>query len=125
MSKVLIVDDDLFIRELVEQTLEMLDNDTLDIFTAENGEMAVQVAQQEQPHLIIMDVMMPRMNGFEACHAIKSAAKHTPYIVLLTSKGQAADRKRSTEAGADAFLTKPFDPDKLIGIARNALERIP
>jgi len=119
--KVLIVDDEAFIRLLIEQTLESFEDQGLEILTADNGEEALKIIQTEKPNLVFLDVMMPKMNGFDVCQAVKRDLKEEVYIVLLTAKGQEFDRVRGEQVGADIYMTKPFDPDELIELTGKVL----
>jgi two-component system, OmpR family, alkaline phosphatase synthesis response regulator PhoP len=122
MPSVLIVDDEQHIRLLIEQALEALEDDGVELLTAPDGQVALDVVRSQAPELVFLDVTMPKMNGFEACDAIKHELGLTDtFVCLLTAKGQAYDRERGLEAGADLFMTKPFDPDELLEIARRAL----
>ena len=116
---ILIVDDEQHIRLLIEQALEELADDGVELFTAADGEEALEVIEAQHPDLVFLDVMMPRRNGFEVCRAVKQELGLTDtHVVLLTAKGQAYDREQGMAAGADAYLTKPFDPDELLELAR-------
>ncbi len=122
MPTVLIADDEQHIRLLIEQTLEELEDDGVELQTASDGEMALDVVRNQRPGLVFLDVMMPKLNGFEVCRAIKgdpSLAGTT--VVMLTARGQAYDREEGLASGADRYLTKPFDPDELLDVARAAL----
>jgi DNA-binding response OmpR family regulator len=121
-KKILIVDDEPHLRMLIQQTLEDLEYDGVELLTATNGEEALESIRAEEPHLVLLDVMMPKMNGFDVCHAVKKEMgwNHVR-IILLTAKGQEFDRNRGLEVGADLYMTKPFDPDALIANAREAL----
>ncbi|MFL5726914.1 MAG: response regulator transcription factor [Chloroflexota bacterium] len=122
MPSVLIVDDEQHIRLLIEQALEELEDDGVELLTAPDGEVALEVVRNQAPDLIFLDVSMPRRNGFDACDTIKHEMGLTDtFVCMLTAKGQAYDRERGLEAGADLFMTKPFDPDELLAIARRAL----
>ena len=122
MPTVLIVDDEQHIRLLIEQTLEELEDDGVELQTASDGEMALDVVRNHRPALVFLDVMMPKLNGFEVCRAIKSDPSLAgTTVVMLTAKGQAYDREQGTAVGADRYLTKPFDPDELLEVAREAL----
>jgi two-component system, OmpR family, alkaline phosphatase synthesis response regulator PhoP len=122
MPTVLIVDDEQHIRLLIEQTLEELEDDGVELQTAADGEMALDVVRNHKPELVFLDVMMPKMNGFEVCRAIKGdLGLAGTTVVMLTAKGQAYDRAEGMSAGADRYLTKPFDPDELLDVARAAL----
>jgi len=121
-KKILIVDDEAFIRLLIEQTLEDLEEQGVEILTADDGSQALQIIQQEQPRLVFLDIMMPKINGFEVCKVVKRELNmQAVYIVLLTAKGQEYDRQIGEEAGADVYMTKPFDPDELLDLARKVL----
>ncbi len=114
-ATVLIVDDESHIRLLIEQALEDLEDQGVALLTATNGEEALDVIAAEHPSLVFLDVMMPKMNGFDVCHAVKHDLKlRDTYVILLTAKGQEFDRQRGIEAGADMYITKPFDPDQLL-----------
>ena len=108
---------------LIEQTLEELEDEGVEFFTAENGEMALEVIGEEKPDLIFLDVMMPKLNGMEVCRRVKREMGLTDiYIVLLTAKGQESDRQKGLDVGADVYMTKPFDPELLLEKAREVLE---
>src|ERR1700693_3323449 len=118
----LIVDDEAHIRILLEQTLEELEDEDVNFLTAENGEEALEIIQKENPQLVFLDVMMPKMNGMEVCRRVKKElGLDKIFIVLLTAKGQELDRQKGQEVGADLYMTKPFDPDALIAKARSVL----
>ena len=122
MPTVLIVDDEQHIRLLIEQTLEELEDEGVDLLTAPDGEVALDVVANQHPDLVFLDVTMPKRNGLEVCRAIKGdPATAGTTVVLLTAKGQAFDREQGLAAGADDYLTKPFDPDDLLRRARAAL----
>jgi two-component system alkaline phosphatase synthesis response regulator PhoP len=122
MPTVLIVDDEQHIRLLIEQTLEELEDDGVELLTASDGDEALDVVANHHPDLVFLDVMMPKRNGFEVCRAIKDdPATAGTTVILLTAKGQAYDREQGMDAGADQYLTKPFDPDDLLQRARDAL----
>jgi len=121
-SKVLIADDEAFNRLLIEQTLENFEDQGIEFLTAENGEKALKIIQDERPNLVFLDVMMPKMNGFDVCTTIKHELKmEGVYIVLLTAKGQELDRLQGEQAGANHYMTKPFNPDELIAITAKVL----
>jgi two-component system, OmpR family, alkaline phosphatase synthesis response regulator PhoP len=121
-QKILIVDDEAHIRMLIEQTLEELEEEGVEFLTAENGEIALQIIQNEQPQLVFLDVMMPKMNGMEVCKRVKKELGLTNvYIALLTAKGQELDRQKGQEVGADVYMTKPFDPEVILRKAREVL----
>lgn len=122
MPKILIVDDEAYIRLLLEQTLEDLEEDGVTLLTAVNGEEGLAMVKAEQPGLVFLDVMMPRVNGFEVCRIVKQEWQMADtVVVLLTAKGQEYDRQQGQEAGADLYLTKPFDPDAVLQLACEVL----
>jgi len=114
-KKILIADDEVFIRALLEQTLEDFTSVGVQVLSVGNGQDAWDVAQADHPDLVILDVMMPGLSGYEVCQRIKSdpAFSHT-HVVMLTARGQDTDRLHGVEVGADEYVTKPFDPDYLI-----------
>jgi len=121
-KKILIVDDEAHIRMLIEQTLEELEDEGVEFLTAENGEIALDIIQKENPKLVFLDVMMPKMNGMEVCRRVKKELElNNVFIVLLTAKGQELDRQRGQEVGADVYMTKPFDPEIILSKAREVL----
>lgn len=122
MPKILIVDDEPHIRILIEQTLEELEDDGVDFAITDNGEDAFEIIKEERPDLVFLDVMMPRMNGFEVCSRVKNElGLKEVYIIMLTAKGQEFDKVKGVEAGADTYMTKPFNPDDLLEKAREVL----
>ena len=122
MPSVLIVDDERHIRLLIEQTLEELEDQGVEVQTASDGEIALHLVRDRRPELVFLDVTMPKLDGFEVCRAIKQdLGLAGTTVVLLTARGQAYDRDAGLAAGADRYLTKPFDPDELLEIAREAL----
>jgi two-component system alkaline phosphatase synthesis response regulator PhoP len=121
-QKILIVDDEAHIRMLIEQTLEELEDEGVEFLTAENGEIALDIIQKENPKLVFLDVMMPKMNGMEVCRRVKKELElKDVFIVLLTAKGQELDRQRGQEVGADVYMTKPFDPEIILSKAKEVL----
>jgi two-component system, OmpR family, alkaline phosphatase synthesis response regulator PhoP len=121
-KKILIVDDEKHLRTLLHQTLEELEDEGVELHTATNGDEALAAIESMQPNLVFLDVMMPKLSGFDVCERAKKVLGLTNvYIVLLTAKGQEFDRQRGIEVGADLYMTKPFDPDSLLMKARDVL----
>ncbi|MEO8822420.1 MAG: response regulator [Ginsengibacter sp.] len=121
-QKLLIVDDEAHIRMLLEQTLEDLEDEGVNFFSAQNGEEAFEIIKTEKPQLVFLDVMMPKMNGMEVCRKVKKELQlKDVFIVLLTAKGQELDRQKGQEVGADLYMTKPFDPEVILDKAREIL----
>jgi len=122
-KKILIVDDEAHIRMLIGQTLEELEDEGVEFFTADNGASALELIQSEKPNLVFLDVMMQKMNGMDVCHKVKKElAINDVFIILLTAKGQELDRQRGQEVGADVYMTKPFDPEVLLSKAKQVLQ---
>jgi two-component system alkaline phosphatase synthesis response regulator PhoP len=119
---ILIVDDEAHLRTLIHQTLEELEDEGVELITASNGEEALAKIQEARPNLVFLDVMMPKLSGFDVCRRAKKELGLTDiHIVLLTAKGQEFDRQKGIEVGADLYMTKPFDPDTLLQKARDVL----
>ncbi|TAN53391.1 MAG: response regulator [Methylococcaceae bacterium] len=120
-TKIAIVDDEVHIRALLEQTLEDLEGEP-EILMAANGAEGLALIEREHPQLVFLDVMMPLMNGYDVCAAVRrnpDLADTT--IVMLTAKGQESDRLHGLDIGAHHFATKPFDPDEILELARRIL----
>ena len=110
-KRVLVCDDDPVILRLLEVNLEL---EGFEVLTGNNGAEGVEIALREIPDLVILDIMMPRMDGYEACRRIKEEAstQHIP-VVFLSAKAQAADIEKGKSFGVAEYLTKPFDPTDL------------
>lgn len=122
-NKILIVDDEPHIRLLISQTLEELEDQGCELLTADNGVAALTVIKEQRPGLVFLDVMMPKLDGFEVCRTVKrDLGLQDVYVVLLTAKGQEFDRQRGEEVGANLYMTKPFDPDDLLSRAQEILK---
>jgi DNA-binding response OmpR family regulator len=120
--KILIVDDEAHLRMLISQALEDLEDEGVELLTAGNGEEALEAIKAEKPNLVFLDVMMPKMSGFDVCNAVKNElGMKDVHIVLLTAKGQEFDKQKGQEAGANLYMTKPFDPDALLAKAKEVL----
>ena len=110
-KKVLMCDDEPYILESVSYVAR---SEGYDVLTAEDGEEGLRVAREEHPDLVFLDLMMPTMNGFQVCQALKQdPATSRIHVVILTARGQELDRIKGKEVGADEYLTKPFSPRKL------------
>ena len=111
MSKtILLVDDEPHVLEVLRATLEDLGFRTLE---AADGPGALNVARQEKPDLVVLDVMLPSMSGLEVCRTLKESDSDTP-VILLTARSGEDDEKAGMDAGADRYLTKPFSPLTLL-----------
>lgn len=118
MQKILIVDDEKEIRDLIEIYLKSEGYETL---KAADGEEALRILSMEEPDLIILDVMMPKMNGIDACLKIREE-KQMP-IIMLSAKSEDVDKILGLNMGADDYLTKPFNPLELIARVKSQLRR--
>jgi two-component system, OmpR family, alkaline phosphatase synthesis response regulator PhoP len=115
MPKILIVDDDPIIRNLLEQILEPFEEHGVELMMAENGVVALEAVRRERPDIVFLDVMMPKLNGFEVCKIIKNDDEiKNSYIIMLTAKGQEVDKQKAKEVGVDCYITKPFNLGELI-----------
>ncbi|RMG88028.1 MAG: response regulator [Chloroflexi bacterium] len=122
MARILVAEDERDIRELIAFTLTFAGHQ---IVQAANGEEAVELAQKEKPDLILMDVRMPRMTGYEACRAMKAidTVKDIP-VVFLSAKGQDEEVQTGIESGAVAYILKPFAPDELTQRVAEILQEV-
>jgi DNA-binding response OmpR family regulator len=107
---------------LLQETLEEFEDKGVKLLLAENGEDAIESIRTEKPELVILDVMMSGMDGFEVCNTIKNElGMKDVYVLMLTADGQEFNRQKSKDVGTDDFMTKPFDPDKLVEVASKVL----
>src|SRR4029453_10409412 len=115
-TKVLVADDSPLVLRMLEK---MLEGAGFSVVTARDGLEAIEKAVAEDVALVILDVMMPRMNGYQACRLLKTepATKDLP-VVILTSKDQAADRFWGLETGADYYITKDAEPKKILELVK-------
>jgi two-component system alkaline phosphatase synthesis response regulator PhoP len=111
-GKVLVVDDEIYIVHILDFSLGM---EGYEVATALDGEQALEKARADKPDLIVLDIMMPRLDGYETCRRLKAdpQLKDVP-VILLTAKGRNVDQKIGFEVGADDYITKPFSPRKLV-----------
>jgi CheY-like chemotaxis protein len=118
-KKVLIADDDPVILRLIQVNLEL---EGYDVVTANNGQEAVDKATAEHPDLVILDIMMPRLDGYQACEKLKSSdeTKDIP-VIFLSAKAQQGDIEKGESFGVAAYLTKPFDPTELLEVVEQQL----
>ena len=111
-GKILVVDDEIYIVHILDFSLGM---EGYEVVTALDGEQALERVASEKPDLIVLDIMMPKLDGYEVCRAVKSnpATKNVP-VILLSAKGRNVDQKMGFDVGADDYITKPFSPRKLV-----------
>ncbi len=121
MVKILVAEDEKDIRELIAFTLRFAN---FEVVMAGNGAEAVDQAQAEQPDLILMDVRMPKMTGYEACRVLKEQPDTASIpVVFLSAKGQDAEIQQGIDSGAEEYILKPFAPDELTRQVRDILRR--
>lgn len=119
MAKILIVEDDPNMRMGLKDNLEF---DSYEVDLAEDGERGLKKAMENKYNLIILDVMLPKMSGFDVCKALRKGGYNTP-IILLTAKGEEIDKVLGLELGADDYVTKPFSLRELLARIKAALRR--
>ncbi|CAN5388973.1 hypothetical protein BH23BAC2_BH23BAC2_15190 [soil metagenome] len=118
---ILLVDDEPDILEIVEYNLSA---EGYKIITADNGAQGVKLAKKKKPHLIILDVMMPEMDGIEACEQIRKVPElHDTIIAFLTARGEDYSQMAGFDAGADDYITKPIKPKVLVSKVKALLRR--
>ena len=119
---ILVADDEPHIRLLIEQSLEDLVDEGVTLLTVGDGQSALDTIKEKRPALVVLDAMMPKMNGFDVCQAVKKdLAMDDVFVIILTAKGQEYDRQHGDEVGANLYMTKPFDPDELLARAREVV----
>ena len=111
-GRILVVDDEIYIVHILDFSLGM---EGYEVVTALDGEQALEKARECKPDLIVLDIMMPKMDGYETCKALKAdpETKDTP-VILLSAKGRNIDQQAGFDVGAQDYITKPFSPRKLV-----------
>ena len=117
--RILVVDDEPSVREAVERALAL---DGHEVRLAENGERALRLVRDEAPDAVVLDVLMPRVDGIQVCKRIRGEGDRTP-ILMLTARDSIGDRVSGLDAGADDYLVKPFALDELLARVRALLRR--
>lgn len=119
MSTVLVVEDSVAQREMIA---ELLKGSGLSVEKASDGVEALEKIQSVRPDLVVLDIVMPRMNGYEVCRRLKADPKteNVP-VVMCSSKGEEFDRYWGMKQGADAYIAKPFQPTELVGTVKQLL----
>jgi CheY-like chemotaxis protein len=117
--RILVVDDDPVILRLLQVNFRL---EGYDVVTASRGDEAIQIAREQAPEVIVLDVMMPGIDGYEVCRALKEdpTTAGAP-VIFLSARAQDADRDRGYALGVVAYVTKPFDPAQLVDVVRRAL----
>src|SRR5690242_20277404 len=119
MERILIIEDETPMRTALKDVLE---DEGYRAITAEDGESGLQRAIEEKPDLILLDIMMPKLDGFAVCAELRRLANPVP-VLMLTAKGQVEDRVTGLDAGADDYLVKPFSTGELLARVRALLRR--
>ncbi len=119
MARILIVDDELPMRTALADVLR---DEGHSVMTAQNGEVGLRRALDERPDLVLLDVMMPRVDGFSLCAALRRSGADVP-VLMLTAKGTVDDRVQGLDSGADDYLVKPFSTRELVARVRALLRR--
>src|ERR1051325_8450681 len=120
MERVLIIEDELPMRTALEDVLAA---EGYRVLTAADGEIGLQRAMQEKPDLILLDLMMPKLDGYSVCAELRRLSNPVP-ILMLTAKGQIEDRVKGLDVGADDYLVKPFSTEELLARVRAVLRRL-
>ena len=119
---ILVIDDEPYILRAMSY---LLAREGYKVETASNGEEGLARVRELRPPLVFLDIMMPRMNGYEVCEQIKQdPALVNTYVIMLSAKGQQVDRERGLLGGADEYMTKPFSPREVAEHVRKLLERL-
>lgn len=119
-KRILVVDDE---KDLVETVTLRLNSVGYEVISAYDGPQALQKARKEKPDLIILDLMLPRMDGYKVCGLLKADKRYNKIpIIMFTARAQEEYKKLGEEAGADAYITKPFEPQALLGKIQELLK---
>lgn len=118
MTKVLVVDDEASLVKLVKEYLE---HETFEVLTASNGPEALDLARQQAPDLVVLDVMLPGLDGIEVCRQLRQFSN--AYVIMLTARAEEVDKLIGLAVGADDYVTKPFSPRELVARAKAMLRR--
>ncbi len=121
MAKILVIDDETQLIEMVQMRLEAAG---YDVVTASDGQEGLDKAKSVEPDLILCDVMMPKMDGYKVCGLLKNDSRYSKIpLILFTARAQQDDQDVGDEVGADAYITKPFEPPVLLAKIKELLEQ--
>jgi DNA-binding response OmpR family regulator len=121
MPKILVVDDEAQLVSVVQMRLEA---NGYDVITAGDGEEGLKKAKAENPDLIMLDVMMPKMDGYKVCGLLKNDMRYSKIpVILFTARAQQDDKDVGLEVNADAYITKPFEPPVLLAKIKELLDK--
>jgi two-component system, OmpR family, response regulator ResD len=118
-TRVLVIDDEPMVREVLGRYLE---RDGFEVETAVDGEAALEAFAATAPNLVLLDLMLPRIDGFEVFHRIRRTSPRSP-VIMLTARGEVTDRIVGLEIGADDYISKPFSPKEVVARVRTVLRR--
>jgi DNA-binding response OmpR family regulator len=120
-KRLLIVDDEVDLAEMIKFRME---SNGYEVLLAHDGQAALETARKERPDLIILDLMLPKMDGYKVCGLLKKDGRYASIpIIIFTAKGQDDDMKLGEELGADAYIVKPFEPQVLLGKIKELTEK--
>jgi two-component system, OmpR family, alkaline phosphatase synthesis response regulator PhoP len=120
-KRILVVDDEIYIVHILEFTLTM---EGYEVLTAADGEEALRRLEQDRPDLVVLDIMMPKVDGYEVLRRIRADEEFRQLpVILLSAKGRPIDRQTGLEIGADDYIVKPFSPRRLLEKIQDLLER--
>jgi len=121
MAKILVVDDSATIVEVIKTTLE---GEGHQVITADDGQVGLELAKKEAPDIIILDVMLPRLDGYKICRFLKFDEKYKDIpVIMFTAKASAEDKDIGKSVGADDYLVKDFDPVNLVSIINKYVKK--
>jgi two-component system alkaline phosphatase synthesis response regulator PhoP len=120
-KRILVVDDEIYIVHILEFTLTM---EGYEVLTAADGEEALRRLEQDRPDLVVLDIMMPKVDGYEVLRRIRADEEFRQLpVILLSAKGRPLDRETGLDIGADDYIVKPFSPRRLLEKIQDLLER--
>ena len=120
-KRILIIEDTEDVVMLVKMYLE---SHRYEVITADDGQEGLEKAKSEKPDLIVLDLMLPKINGYKVCGLLKNDSRYTKIpVILFTAKAQEKDKKLGEEVGADAYITKPFEPEILLAKIKELLKQ--
>ncbi|MDP3730367.1 MAG: response regulator [Candidatus Omnitrophota bacterium] len=120
-KRILLVDDE---RDLVMAVKFRLEESGYEVSVAADGQEGLDKARNEKPDLILLDLMLPKMNGYKVCGLLKADARYSKIpVIMFTARAQETDRKLSEEVGADAYITKPFEPGILLNKIKSLIAK--
>lgn len=115
MSKILIVEDEPNMRVLLKEIFEEIEDKGVELLFTDNGNDALEIIKTKRPELVILDVMMPKLSGYDVCNTVKNIlGMKDIYILMLTARVQEADIQKGKDVGADFYMAKPFNPDEIL-----------